>query len=236
MYTIEYKSQKIQYNIIRSNRKTIAISVHLTKEVLVRAPRHISDEQIKSLVKEKADWILTKISEMPVTNESVPKKQYQDEDKILYRGKEYTLRVLEEAFAGKSKVMLKAEEIVVIKKAEEKKETKTLLIEWYKERARELVKERIGYYRPVINRPIGEVRIKSQKRRWGSCSSRGNLNFNWRIILMPDEMFDYIIVHEMCHLLFLNHSKSYWNSVASVLPDYKEREKWIKSNTFRLEF
>jgi predicted metal-dependent hydrolase len=233
---VEYKSQVIRYNIIRSNRKTIAISVHATKEVIVRAPRHISDEQIESLVKAKADWIIAKISEMPITNELTKEKRYKDGDKILYRGKEYTLRVLKQTFIRKSKVILEAEEIIVIRKVKENKETKALLMEWYKSRAKELVMERISYYHPIINKPIGEVRIKSQKRRWGSCSSRGNLNFNWRIILMPDEMFDYIIVHEMCHLLFLNHSKSYWNSVAAVLPDYKEREKWIKTNTLRLEF
>ncbi|WP_180272781.1 M48 family metallopeptidase [Konateibacter massiliensis] len=235
MDVIEHKSQVIQYKTIRSDRRSIAISVRPTREVIVRAPRQISDRELERLVKSKADWILTKLNEMPKHIVPSTEKQYKDGDEILFRGKEYTLRVQKMYSISKSQIILGAEEITIIRKAGEKKEPKELLLLWYKEQAREFVLERISFYSPLIKKPIGDVRIKSQKKRWGSCSSQGNLNFNWRIILMPDKMSDYIVVHEMCHLKYLNHSRSYWDSVASILPDYKERENWIKRNTFRLE-
>lgn len=235
MFTLEYETQIIHYQIIKSNRKTITISILPTKEVIVKAPMYLSNQELTNIVKSKAKWISNKISKMPDHNQSLEKQSYNDGDRILYRGREYMLRVIETFDNKKTIVKLEQEEIVIFINSKQQEITEQLK-KWYKDRARELVHERIYYYNTFINKPIGNVRIKNQKKRWGSCSSRGNLNFNWRMILMPDEMFDYIIVHEMCHLKYLNHSKAFWDFVAEIMPDYKKREQWIKLNAYRLGF
>ncbi len=93
-----------------------------------------------------------------------------------------------------------------------------------KERARALVHERIAYFAPRIGVTPGRIAIRDQRSRWGSCSTKGNLNFNYRIALIPIELTDYIIVHELCHLLEFNHGEAFWKLVEAILPDYKLRK------------
>lgn len=235
MNVLEHNNLLVHYKVIKSNRRTISIMIPPTKEVIVRAPKQISPEQIKNIIKSNADWIVKKLSDMPDTIKPM-KEDYAQGDKILYRGKEYIIKIKKGMEIKKSSIVLEDNEIVVVRKTNETKKTKELLLEWYKSNAKCLVKERVAFYMPQINQPMGEIRIKSQRKRWGSCSGKGNLNFNWKIIMMPDEMFDYIIVHELCHLKHLNHSKLFWEYVKRILPDYKVREYWIKENTFKLDF
>lgn len=235
MYVLEYNNQFINYKVIRSNRKTIAIVIQPTKEVIVRAPKQISFDKIKNIVQSKGDWIIKKRNDMPEIMIQ-EERDYTQGDKILYKGNEYIIKVINKVGISRSTILLKEKEIVVVCKPKEKKKIQELLLEWYKGMAKSLVKERIEFYMPQINKPIGDIRIKSQRKRWGSCSSKGNLNFNWKIVMMPDDMFDYIIVHELCHLKHLNHSKLFWESVEKILPDYKVREQWIKENTSKLNF
>jgi hypothetical protein len=91
----------------------------------------------------------------------------------------------------------------------------------YREEARTLVKSRIVYFNVYYNHPVGKVFIKNHKSRWGSCSSKGNLNFNYKIVLLPPEIADYIIVHELCHLKQFNHSPQFWSLVAETVPNHK---------------
>ncbi|MDO8530527.1 MAG: M48 family metallopeptidase [bacterium] len=98
----------------------------------------------------------------------------------------------------------------------------------YKEAARELVKRRLEYYNRLYQFKIGRVSIKNHKSRWGSCSKKGNLNFNYKLALLPPEMADYVIVHELCHLGEFNHSKNFWKLVAMSIPDYLEIKNKFK--------
>ena len=99
-----------------------------------------------------------------------------------------------------------------------------------REKARALVTERVRFYAPLIGVTYNQIAIRAQHTRWGSCSSKGNLNFNCLLALVPPEVLDYIVVHELCHLKELNHSDRFWNEVAKTLPDYKTRKKWLKDN------
>ena len=103
-------------------------------------------------------------------------------------------------------------------------------IEQLREQARTLVTERVRYYAPIIGVTHGQIAIRTQHTRWGSCSSKGNLNFNCLLALVPPEVLDYVIVHELCHRKELNHSERFWKEVERILPDYKARKKWLKDN------
>ena len=94
--------------------------------------------------------------------------------------------------------------------------------------------QKAAYYARLIGVTYGRISIREQKTRWGSCSSKGNLNFNWRLIFAPEEVVDYIVVHELAHRKEMNHSRAFYNVVASVLPDYKVQEKWLKENGEKL--
>lgn len=100
----------------------------------------------------------------------------------------------------------------------------------YKESARVLIKQKVEYFNQCLGFSYKNITIKNQKTRWGSCSETGNLNFNYKILFLPERLQDYIIIHELCHLRELNHSKKYWSLVASIIPNYKILEKELKKN------
>lgn len=104
----------------------------------------------------------------------------------------------------------------------------------YKHTAKQVFPERINYYERLIGVQAGQIRIKDQKTRWGSCSSKGNINLNWRLILAPEEVMDYVIIHELCHLKEMNHSKAFWELVEQICPDYREQKRWLKENAHQL--
>ncbi len=100
----------------------------------------------------------------------------------------------------------------------------------YREEARNILEKRVAYYHPLTGGRYTAVTVRDQKSRWGSCSSRGTLSFNYRLIFAPPEILDYVVVHELCHLTHMNHSKDFWNKVGSVIPDYKLRRKWLREH------
>lgn len=96
--------------------------------------------------------------------------------------------------------------------------------------ALKVIPERVEYFAKVIGVTYGKITVRNQKTRWGSCSSKGNLNFNCLLMLAPPEVLDYVVVHELCHRKQMNHSKAFWLEVEKVLPDYKEARKWLKED------
>lgn len=103
-----------------------------------------------------------------------------------------------------------------------------------RERAKSVLAQRTAYFARQIGVTYGKITVRDQKTRWGSCSQTGNLNFNFRLILAPSEVLDYVVVHELCHRRQMNHSAQFWQEVAQVLPDYRKRKAWLTENGWRL--
>ena len=103
-----------------------------------------------------------------------------------------------------------------------------------RERAKSVLAQRTAYFARQVGVTYGRITVRDQKTRWGSCSQTGNLNFNFRLILAPPEVLDYVVVHELCHRRQMNHSTQFWQEVAQVLPDYRKRKAWLTENGWRL--
>lgn len=117
-------------------------------------------------------------------------------------------------------------------------EEKKVLEQQYIRRARTVFPQRVEYFEPFLpsrHRAVTGIRIRAQKTRWGSCSSKGTLSFNWKLMMAPDEVIDYVVVHELCHLCEMNHSKRFWSLVGTILPDYQRRRRWLKENGHLLD-
>ena len=99
----------------------------------------------------------------------------------------------------------------------------------YRDKAREIFEQKVSYYAQMMGVSYGRIAIRDQKTRWGSCSAKGNLNFNCLLMLTPPEVIDYVVVHELCHRKEMNHSKAFWSEVEKVLPHYMESVKWLKN-------
>ena len=178
--------EKIEIEIIKSNRKTIAIEVRQDLRVIVRAPKRASNREIMKFVEQKQDWIAKHLAYMQIRYEETRRakeKQFTDDD--IRKMKDETKRV---------------------------------------------IPDRVKYYAGIMGVTFGKITIKNQKTRWGSCSSKGNLNFNCLLMLTPDKVRDYVVIHELCHLKQMNHSKMFWAEVEKVMPDYKVYRQWLSRN------
>ena len=178
--------EKIEIEIIKSNRKTIAIEVRQDLRVIVRAPKRASNREIMKFVEQKQDWIAKHLAYMQIRYEEtrrVKEKQFTDDD-----------------------------------------------IRKMKDEAKRVIPDRVKYYAGIMGVTFGKITIKNQKTRWGSCSSKGNLNFNCLLMLTPDKVRDYVVIHELCHLKQMNHSKMFWAEVEKVMPDYKVYRQWLSQN------
>lgn len=224
-----YQDQTVEFIVEYRQRKTMAIQVEAPDKVIVLAPVGTTKKLILEKVKGNAPWIAKKLESL--RNQPVPAtRQFTDGELFLYLGASYPLQVQVDELLKKPAVYLDSDGIRVITPTRDEIHIRNALEQWYRQKCLERVNERIEYYQQLIKRFPNRVVVKEQKRRWGSCSSKGNLNFNWRDILAPSPVLDYIVVHEICHLVHLNHSKEFWRLVESILPDYRERKGWLKKN------
>jgi len=238
-YYVEINDNKVAYTVVKTRRKTIGITIDRNGEVRVSAPLGISERQIRETVQKKAGWIIKKVSEVIERNSNLICRQFVSGEKFMYLGEEYTLEVAEKDL-GKAEVLMQEDTITVyisrgLSEESRKQAIKEALIKWYRQRFDEIVKERIKKYSMQLKVAPCRVVIKNQKTRWGSCSNKGNINLNWRLIMAPLHIIDYVVVHELCHLKVMNHSKDFWNLVESIQPNYHENQKWLKINGNRLE-
>ncbi len=223
------------YTVIRSSRrKTIGVFINPDNTVIVRAPNFLDERIIKQILRDKSKWIADKLAMNLQRNERQIQRHYAEGEEFLFLG---TLRQLE-VVSGKGGVTVTDNRLRVELPGDSKENERTRVVghvhEWYRNQALHYLAERILIYRDRLKVYPKSMRVKKLKSRWGSCSNRGNLNFNWLIIMAPPPIIDYVVVHELCHLLQPNHSPRFWGLVESELPDYKERRKWLRMNAERM--
>jgi hypothetical protein len=112
---------------------------------------------------------------------------------------------------------------------------KRALMDWYLQRAEEKIGERASLLARLIGKQPTSIKIKNQERRWGSCSKNGEIRFNWKIVMVPASVIDYVVTHELCHLIYPHHSTRFWQKVQSIIPDYKKKREWLKSFTIQTD-
>ena len=174
--------------LIRSDRRTISLEIASTGQVIVRAPIHMTDAEIKKFIDSKSSWLA----------------------KHLHK-KEQNMELLQEEGRFTEQEMERIWEL-----------------------AKKVIPEKVAYYARLMGVTYGRISIRRQKTRWGSCSREGNLNFNCLLMMAPPEVLDYVVVHELCHRLEMNHSARFWAQVEKVMPDYRVPRKWLKEHGGRL--
>lgn len=186
MKAIVSENKEIKYQLIRSNRKTLSISLDENGDIIAKAPLRMQEYQIAKFIESKKNWIIKKQAQMKIRRTNHAAEKALDIHMIAPKGLTYG--------------------------------------EW----ASRIITRRVAELATLMQVRYGNIHIRQQKTRWGSCSSKGNLNFNWRLVLMPEEVMDYVIIHELCHLRYMNHSKEFWQYVGSVMPDYAKWKQWLK--------
>ena len=207
--------------IERSNRRTLSLSVLKDGNVVVKAPITMKDSVINRFVEEKQDWIREKLF---LINKTI--SRFDDVvhyKKFLLYGNRYSL-VLDNVKKIETNDKF---QIVMSNKVEPDKILKNLKL-WYKKIAKQILAERLAFIESRIKLKSNSFRIGDSKGRWGSCNSKGPICLNFRVIMLPPSLIDYVIVHELCHLVEMNHSKAFWNLVSTFLPNVDKLKKAIK--------
>ena len=210
--------------VIRSKRKTISLQVSDDATLIVRAPFKVSDEIINRVILKHSNWIEKKKKEIKSREVKFSKKEFVNGEGFLYLGNYYRLRLVEN-----QKTPLNFENEFFLSK-EYLAQAKDIFIDWYKGRAYEKISERVKWYAQKRGFKYNKINITNAQKRWGSCSCLNNLNFSWRLIMAPLSVIDYVVVHELVHLVEKNHSRAFWNKVKMLMTDYKKHQEWLKRN------
>ncbi|BEP29533.1 M48 family metallopeptidase [Helicovermis profundi] len=232
---IVHNEEIIEFSVKYSKRKSLLISVIPTNEVKVTAPLGVSEELIKDNVRKKADWILKKINQFNEIDFEKIEKKYVNNEIFLYLGKDYFLQIKDDVPYKKAKAKLKGDNIIIYTPSNDKQIIKKAVEDWYRKRTKEKLVERINYYQKYFDVYPIKIVSKIQKRRWGTCTSKREIYFNLKCAMLPMNIFDYVVVHELCHMVHMNHKEKYWSLVESIIPDYKERKEWLKINGHKIE-
>jgi hypothetical protein len=236
---IQLGERTLSYRLRRSaRRRTIAIEIDPREGLLVHSPARVDVDGLRRFLLQKADWILATTAKLDQARARAPVVSWESGSRVPLRGGEVTLRV--QPGAARPAVSLDAEGMLVCTPHEDGlvpagERVRALVVGWLREHAAEVVAARVQAYLPRLAVQPRTVRVREQKRRWGSCSAGGALNFNWRLILAPAEVLDYVVVHELCHLKELNHSPRFWAEVAGILPAYREPRAWLRNNSLLLD-
>jgi len=207
---IDYDNQMIEFNVQYGNGKKISIHIDSSGRITLKVPKKTSEETIKSVVERNGKMIVEKLQSLEAARET-PKmiRAYEDEGKFLYLGKYYSLHeLIETAELSEEQLQLK-------------------LKKFYFSSCKKLIGERITRYQTQLRVKPKSIEIVESRTKWGSCSSDKKLTFNYRLAMAPVEVIDYVIIHELCHLLHMNHDRSFWRRVGSLMPDYKEKEEYL---------
>lgn len=229
-------SQKHEYReasgfiaeVIRTERrKTADIRVE-DGAVSVLVPRDLPMERIDLLLKEKRNWIKEKIV-LHRQAQPVSEKQFVSGEAFSYLGRNYRLKVEKGAF--KPVRLINGRLVVTVPQGKDQPHMiRNALVRWYKRQAEQKLVEKVERYAPVVGVEPTGVGIKSFKSRWGSCTAKGRLEFNWRVMMAPNSVVDYVVIHELCHLKQHDHSTEFWKEVERALPRYRKLKEWLKIN------
>lgn len=217
----------IKYEVRRSkNRKRLTINVERDKSIVVLAPENTSDEKINQVIESKKMWIYKKLSHPQKLQPKphAPGKEIVNGESLYYLGQQYSVEINDTTKQG-----IKFDNKFYFPRQSSSK-NKELLKEWYKYKAKEIIIPRTNQYVKDLGVTIKAVKIVDNKYRWGSCTPKNNINISWRLIKAPMFVIDYIIVHELAHLIEANHTPEFWNILKAKLTKIEKAKLWLKEN------
>lgn len=231
----KHNDKEIFFNVCYRKRKTMEIRIIPPNNITVISPKGLTQESIIKMVDKKKNWIIKKLDLVKNIETKTSNKELTEDEIFLFLGNAYKLKLVEDCDVKKIKISVEFQNLYVSYGNFDKAKLKDTIELWYREMGQKIISERVSFYQIYFNIMPKKIQIKEQKKRWGSCTSDNKLLFNWRIIMAPLEVIDYIVVHEMCHMIEKNHSNNYWNLVKFIMPNYKEYRKWLKEKGYSLD-
>jgi predicted metal-dependent hydrolase len=222
----------LNYQIVRSpKRRKLTITVERDRAIVVHAPENTPEETVRRIVDDKRQWLLAKIRHPQKYQERPhpPGKEVVNGESVPYLGRNYRIEIGETA---SGEVEFSTSFQVPVSHQGKRRE---VLRDWYVARAKEKILSRVGQHARELGVTFAEARIVDNQYRWGSCTLKNNINFNWRLIKAPMFVIDYVIVHELAHLLETNHTARFWNIIRANTPSMDKAKAWLKEHGQVLE-
>ena len=224
MHELKYKNKVIEYDIVKSNIKNVYIHIKNSK-VIVKAPKKMLDSHIATIVESKKNWIYEKINK-------VKEEDYKNGDFIKVLGKDYILNI-DFSKIDEPKIQLNEGQVLVqLPKNRKNKNNTEIIKELVSNLYMNIAEKEVAMQMALVTRIVGmrpnKYRIKKIKTAWGTCTSNKNITINSELMKYDREVIQYVVLHEICHLKYMNHSKDFWNMVKSYMPNYKEVQKQLK--------
>lgn len=217
------------YSVKRSFRaKHVRLEVRGIIGLTVIIPRYYNAGQVSGLLRKKRRWILDKLARYGKVHLLHAERELRSGDSIPFLGRQLKLVKLNNPKIADS---VKLEENRLLVNLDARNGRLNLTLEaWYRHQAERLIKQRTSELCRRLGVTHGRLTIRGTKTRWGSCSQKGNLNFNWKLMMVPEPVIDYVVIHELAHLKEMNHSKKFWSLVAEHCPRWREHRKWLKEH------
>lgn len=233
--TLQYGNTTIDYELSYSDREKLAIHVHPDTSVSVEAPLDSDIARIEEKVRKRAAWIIKQQGKFRRYFFEVPKRQYVSGESHRYLGRQYRLKVLQSK-DNKGAVHIAREQITVFTHDKNDREkVKKLLDGWLRERARVIFAERVAEWHPRFERygiQYPQVVVRRMKSRWGSCTEAGKITLNLKLIQVPKKLIDYVIIHELSHLVEHSHAPTFYALMSRIMPDWEERREKLNGFEF----
>lgn len=223
-HSIQYGNSTIEYELSYAQRKTLGIAVHPDLRVSVQAPEGTALADIESKVRRRADWILKQQRQLEIYLPDVPPRQYVSGETHRYLGRQYRLKVIEDT--AEAVKLTRGFIYTHVPVKSDTRHVKSLMDDWYLDQARQVFEARLAACFPRVqwlNVRYPSIAIRVMTSRWGSCSASGKMTLNIKLIQVPEEYIDYVILHELCHLKEPNHTRRFFELLDRVLPIWKER-------------
>jgi predicted metal-dependent hydrolase len=211
--------------LIRSRRRTLGLQITPDARVIVRAPRWATSVDIHNLVNDKLEWIRKIQTKLRLENAARVEPRFESGESFSYLGEKRVLALL----LGSSRRLTfdgAAFSLGEFSRPRARRHFET----WSRRQAREVLTARVDVMAARAGLSYAALRITGAKTRWGSCSSKGTLNFTWRLVMAPLDIIDYVVAHEVTHLVHHNHSKRFWTKVAALYPDYRRARAWLREH------
>lgn len=221
--TLRYKD--IEYELSRSERKTASIYIERDGRISVLAPDQWSDEQVLHVLERKRPWIYRGLAEWEDLNATRVEREFVSGEGFLYLGSSYRLALVE-----KQSDPLALKDGWFCLRADTAGKAQQVFKEFYREKGLERIPKRVTYFQRKMGVEASDVRVMELQHRWASCSADGTINFHWKCMMAPLRILDYIVAHELAHLVHKHHTDAFWNTLDKVMPDYRERKEWLRVN------
>jgi predicted metal-dependent hydrolase len=219
----------LDINVIRSSRKkSMHIVIERDGSVSVQVPEHLEEERILSILKAKEYELHKKLLYWKELNKEQIERKFLSGQSFMYLGKNYNLFLVD---GQKRNLIFKDGKFLLSKNTTDPRDA---FVKFYKKQAKLKIQERIDLWQNSIKKLPGKVEIRELPTRWASCTPSGNIYFNWKCVMAPMVVLDYLVVHELTHLEHPNHSRAFWDMVSTLCPNYQLHETWLKRNGVRM--